>query len=43
MAYAIAAYGLVIGTLVFYGVRVQGQRRQLVRAERDRSGAAGER
>jgi hypothetical protein len=35
MAYVIAAYGLVIATLVFYGVRVQGQRRQLARAARE--------
>jgi hypothetical protein len=34
MAYVIAAYGLVIGTLVIYGFWVQGQRRQLERAAR---------
>jgi hypothetical protein len=34
MAYVIAAYGLVIGTLVSYGCWVQGQRRQLERAAR---------
>ena len=33
MAYVIAAYGLVIGTLAIYGFRVQAQRRQLERAE----------
>jgi hypothetical protein len=33
MAFVIAAYGLVIGTLVVYGFRVQRQRRQLERAE----------
>jgi hypothetical protein len=40
MAYVIAAYGLVIGTLVVYGIRVQGQRRQLERAAREGSRAA---
>ena len=34
MAYVIAAYGLVLGTLVIYGCWVQGQRRQLERAAR---------
>lgn len=31
MSYAIAAYGLVVGTLVWYAWRVQSQRRQLKR------------
>ena len=31
MAYTIAAYALVIGTLVSYGLWVRGQRRQLMR------------
>jgi hypothetical protein len=37
MSYVIAAYGLVIGTLVLYGIRVQVQRRELARAERAHS------
>jgi hypothetical protein len=31
VSYLIAAYGLVIGTLVSYGLWVQSQRRQLMR------------
>jgi hypothetical protein len=42
MAYVIAAYGLVIGTLVIYGWRVQQQRRQLERAARDENHTAGD-
>lgn len=42
MAYVIAAYGLVIGTLVIYGCRVQVQRRQLERAARAETHAASE-
>jgi hypothetical protein len=40
MAFVIAAYGLVIGTLVIYGCWVQGQRRQLERAARAETRAA---
>ena len=32
MSYLIAAYGLVVGTLVVYGWRVQSQRRGAMRA-----------
>jgi hypothetical protein len=32
VSYVIAAYGLVIGTLVWYAWRVQSQRRQLGRS-----------
>jgi hypothetical protein len=42
MAYVIAAYGLVFGTLVIYGCWVQGQRRQLERAARAEACAASE-
>lgn len=42
MAYVIAAYGLVLATLVVYGCWVQGQRKQLERAARDESGAVSE-
>jgi len=42
MAYVIAAYGLVLGTLVIYGCWVQGQRRQLERSVRARTRAASE-
>ena len=42
MAYVIAAYGLVIVTLVVYGCWVQGQRRQLERSERAQTLAARE-
>jgi len=31
VSYLIAAYAIVIGTLVSYGWRVRGQRRQLMR------------
>ncbi len=43
MAYSIAAYAIVIGTLVTYGVWVQSQRRQLMREAQqdDRDGRAG--
>jgi len=34
VAYSIAAYALVIGTLVSYGLWVQGRRRQLMREAR---------
>jgi hypothetical protein len=42
MAYVIAAYGLVAGTLVVYGCWVQAQRRQLERAARAEARAASE-
>jgi hypothetical protein len=42
MAYVIAAYGLVIGTLVIYGCWVQGQRRQLERSARAETCSAPE-
>ena len=42
MAYVVAAYGLVIGTLVIYGCRVQVQRRQLERAARAETHVASE-
>jgi len=37
VGYAIAAYALVIGSLVAYGLWVQGQRRALMREERERA------
>jgi len=42
MAYVIAAYGLVIGTLVIYGCWVQAQRRQLERSGRTETSSAPE-
>jgi hypothetical protein len=42
MSYLIAAYGLAIGTLVAYGVWVQGQRRALERAARSRGSESQE-
>jgi hypothetical protein len=42
MSYAIAAYGLVIGTLVVYGLRVEAQRRALERAARREAQGSGE-
>jgi hypothetical protein len=41
VSYVIAAYGIVIGTLIWYAWRVQSQRRQLKR--RPGSAAADER
>ena len=43
MSYVIAAYGLVIGTLVLYGIRVQVQRRELARSERAHSESSPDR
>lgn len=37
MGYAIAAYALVIASLVAYGLWIQAQRRALMREERERS------
>ncbi len=44
MGYVIAAYVIVIGSLAAYGLRVQLQRRALIRqdrAARERQGAPG--
>jgi hypothetical protein len=38
VGYAIAAYALVIGSLVAYGLWAQAQRRALMREERERAG-----
>jgi heme exporter protein D len=35
MGYVIAAYAVVLGSLLAYGFRVQAQRRALLRRERD--------
>lgn len=35
MSYAIAAYAVVIGTLIVYGLRIQAQRRKLMRGQHD--------
>ncbi len=40
MGYVIAAYALVVGSLVAYALWVQRERRALIRRERER-GAAG--
>jgi hypothetical protein len=40
--YLIAAYVLVVGSLVAYGLWVQRERRALIRRERERGAAAGE-
>ncbi len=39
MGYAVAAYVLVIGTLVGYGAWIQVQRRALMRRDASREGA----
>jgi len=36
MGYAIAAYAVVLGALILYGLRVQAQRRALLRQQRGR-------
>lgn len=36
MGYAIAAYAVVLGALILYGLRVQVQRRALLRQDRGR-------
>lgn len=41
MGYAIAAYVLVIGSLLVYGLWIQAQRRALKREEARRRGASG--
>ena len=38
MGYVIAAYAVVLGSLLLYGLRLQAQRRALSRHERDESG-----
>jgi hypothetical protein len=42
VGYAVAAYVIVIGSLVVYGLWVQASRRALMRRERERSDAAGD-
>ena len=41
MGYTIAAYGIVIGALVAYGLSVYGQRRKLMRRAERESGETG--
>ena len=39
MGYVIAAFAIVIGSLTAYGLRIQAQRRALIRREREAHGA----
>jgi hypothetical protein len=35
LGYVIAAYAVVVGTLLVYGLRIESQRRKLLRKSRD--------
>jgi hypothetical protein len=43
LGYVIAAYLVVLGSLLFYGLRLQAQRRALAREERGPGGDDGDR